>query len=170
MPGPEAGGDNRIRTKTGETFIAATQRPDGTWRKARRVKEGYVPQEEQPKYKCPAAVEVEKDVPSTGPKYPVGWSPLELKQMAENAQKKKTDQVRLPAAASSLTSNAPITPQDHINKKILNLRKKLNEIDKLKAKVESGETKLELNQQQKIERKPEIEAEIDKLTKELEAL
>jgi partner of Y14 and mago protein len=150
MSKPETGGDNRIKTKTGETFIAATQRPDGTWRKARRVKEGYVPQEEQPKYKCPAAVEVEKETTvSTGPKYPVGWSPLELKQMA---------------------SNAPITPQDHINKKILNLRKKLNDIDKLKAKAESGETKLELNQQQKIDRKPEIEAEIDKLTQELEAL
>jgi partner of Y14 and mago protein len=169
MPSPETAGDNRIKTKTGEVFIAATQRPDGTWRKARRVKEGYVPQEEQPKYKCPAAVEVEKDVVTTGPKYPVGWSPLELKQMAENAQKKKNDQVRLPAAAA-MASNAPITPQDHINKKILNLRKKLNDIDKLKAKADSGEAKLELNQQQKIERKPEIEAEIDKLTKELEAL
>uniref|UniRef100_A0A914XS53 Partner of Y14 and mago n=1 Tax=Panagrolaimus superbus TaxID=310955 RepID=A0A914XS53_9BILA len=170
MSKPETGGDNRIKTKTGETFIAATQRPDGTWRKPRRVKEGYVPPEEQPKYKCPAAVEVEKETTvSSGPKYPVGWSPLELKQMAENAQRKKTDQVRLPVAAS-MASNAPITPQDHINKKLLNLRKKLNDIEKLQTKAESGETKLELNQQQKIERKPEIEAEIDKLTKELEEL
>uniref|UniRef100_A0A915CCU0 Partner of Y14 and mago n=1 Tax=Parascaris univalens TaxID=6257 RepID=A0A915CCU0_PARUN len=58
-------------TKSGETFIAASQRADGTWRKARRVKEGYVPQEEQPRYESPAA-QVSRDS-----KYPIGMTPKE---------------------------------------------------------------------------------------------
>uniref|UniRef100_A0A1I7TNJ7 Partner of Y14 and mago n=1 Tax=Caenorhabditis tropicalis TaxID=1561998 RepID=A0A1I7TNJ7_9PELO len=150
-PSCSEGGDLRVQTKTGETFITATQRPDGTWRKARRVKEGYIPQDEQPKYQNRMQMEATN-----------GRSSIPTSMNPRGSGVKKP--------VSSIKANVCITPQDHFQKKIDLTKKKIEDIEGMEERIASGELVPQPNQVKKIQRKQEYLDEIEKLTKEMENL
>ena len=163
----------------GETWIPASRRPDGTWRKARRVKEGYVPPDEVAKYESKG-----KQWVDSIPKLPPGVHEEQSKQLSKNQKKRKNKKkdgndsqtcevvevtekmqsAKVTAGGTVYTSN----PDDLKVKRVKNLRKKLRQIQDLQAKIDSGElVNPEATQVEKLSRREEIEKELEELEAEV---
>ncbi|CAB3227326.1 unnamed protein product [Arctia plantaginis] len=175
----------------GAKFIPATQRPDGTWRKPRRIKDGYVPQEEVPLYESkgkqfkarqntglPVGLTPEIVAQAQKPKKNNGGVIQPIPGMLINVdKKKKKKKTGVDEAAEKLAkceiqepnfSNTSIaahsSPTTDPGKRLKNLRKKLRDIETLEEKIKIGVVKNpDKDQKEKLSKKNDIIKDIELL-------
>ncbi|CAG8531847.1 12822_t:CDS:2 [Acaulospora morrowiae] len=135
-----------IITENNERVIPASKRPDGTYRKERRVRSGFTPQEDIERYKNRNVAELEPAPES------------DVKEIDE-IQDKMTD---LSITSEIKETIVEATPLELISKKIKALEKKIRQIDRIKEKEATGKTLLE-EEKNKLNKLEQIKEELEDL-------
>lgn len=150
-------------------YVPATQRRDGTWRKERRLKENYIPQDEVALYESKG-----KKFAASKPTLPPG-APVTMVAVPKQQPKKvltekqpKQEKTIVPEVVKQKEKNKPAEkkpdeePGTDPVKRVRNLKKKLKNIDELEVKVAEGHS-IDNDQRKKISTKNAVLKEIAQL-------
>jgi len=147
-------------------FVPATQRADGTWRKERRLKENYIPQDEVALYESKGK-KFAANKPTLPPGAPVAMVavPKQQQQTKKVLTEKQPKQEKIKMPEVQKQKDKPVEKKPELEpgtdpvKRVRNLKKKLRNIEELEVKVAEGHS-IDNDQRKKISTKSSVNKEI----------